>query len=220
VPRRRPWELLRRRGARTRAAEPIIALDSVSLAIEAGECYGLLGPNGAGKTTTVKMISTLLEPTSGTAAVCGHDSVHEGTDVRRNIGVVFAGERGLYWRLTGRENLELFGRLEYMRGDAIRRRITELTEHLGLANRTDELVETYSSGMKQRLNLARALLPEPAVLLLDEPTAALDPAAARGTRRLIRRAARRGQGHPADHPQHARGRGGVAIGWASSTTAS
>ena len=186
VPRSRPWEIVRRRRTPRQPGEPIVAVNDLNLRIPAGECYGLLGPNGAGKTTTVKMISTLLEPTAGAALVCGYDTVHQGTDVRGNIGVMFAGERGLYWRLTARENLELFGRLEYMPGSSIRERSEHLVNHLGLADRADELVETYSTGMKQRLNLARTLLHDPPVLMLDEPTAALDPAAARGTRRLIR----------------------------------
>ncbi len=186
TPRSRPWEIVRRRQAPKPSREPIVAVRDLNLRIPAGECYGLLGPNGAGKTTTVKMISTLLEPTAGNALVCGYDTVRQGADVRGSIGVMFAGERGLYWRLTGRENLQLFGRLEYMPGSAIRERSAHLLDHLGLADRADQLVETYSTGMKQRLNLARTLLHDPPVLILDEPTAALDPAAARGTRRLLR----------------------------------
>ena len=185
VPRSRPWEIVRRRAPKV-SGEPTVAVRDLNLRIPAGECYGLLGPNGAGKTTTVKMLSTLLEPTAGTALVSGFDTVRQGADVRGSIGVMFAGERGLYWRLTGRENLELFGRMEYMTGSAIRERTAHLLDHLGLADRADELVETYSTGMKQRLNLARTLLHDPPVLMLDEPTAALDPAAARGTRRLLR----------------------------------
>lgn len=186
VPQSSLWRLLRRDQARERSADPIVAVDGIDLRIEEGECYGLLGPNGAGKTTTVKMISTLLEQTSGSASVCGFDTVRNGADVRRNIGVMFAGERGLYWRLTGRENLVLFGRMQYMPSDRIRTRIAALGTQLGLAERLDELVEAYSTGMKQRLNLARSLLHDPPVLLLDEPTAALDPAAARATRQLVR----------------------------------
>lgn len=193
VPRRRPWELVRRRDVREATREPIVAVCDLDLRITAGECYGLLGPNGAGKTTTVKMLATLLEPTAGTALICGYDTVREGADVRGNIGAMFAGERGMYWRLTGRENLELFGRMEYMPGSDIRARSEQLLDRMELAERADELVETYSTGMKQRLNLARTLLHDPPVLMLDEPTAALDPAAARGTRRLIRDLGREGK---------------------------
>lgn len=191
-PPRRPWELLRRR-PKNEAVDTVVAVDDVSLSVNAGEVYGLLGPNGAGKTTTARMLSTLLEPTSGSARICGHDTVDHGTEVRTRIGVMFAGERGLFWRLTGRENLQLFGRLVFMDRQAIRRRTDELMERLGLADRTDELVESYSTGMKQRLNLARTLMHDPPVLLLDEPTAALDPAAARATRRFVDELRREGK---------------------------
>ena len=191
-PPRRPWELLRRRPT-DKTVDSVVAVDDVSLSVDAGEVYGLLGPNGAGKTTMARMLSTLLEPTSGSARICGHDTVSEGTEVRTRIGVMFAGERGVFWRLTGRENLQMFGRLVFMDGKAIRRRTDELMERLGLAERTDELVESYSTGMKQRLNLARTLLHDPPVLLLDEPTAALDPAAARATRGFVDELRREGK---------------------------
>ena len=186
VPRTRPWNLRRPGLGDERAADTTVALDRLSIRVQPGECYGLLGPNGAGKTTTARMLATLLEPTSGAASVAGFDITREARDVRRRVGVMFAGERGLYWRLTGRENLQLFARLQYMPGRLIAARIRYLEERLGLANRTHELVETYSTGMKQRLNLARVLLHDPPTLLLDEPTAALDPSAARATRDLIR----------------------------------
>jgi len=191
-PPRRPWELLRRR-PKNEAVDTVVAVDNVSLSVNAGEVYGLLGPNGAGKTTMARMLSTLLEPTSGCARICGHDTVDHGTEVRTRIGVMFAGERGLFWRLTGRENLQLFGRLVFMDRQAIRRRTDELMEQLGLADRTDELVESYSTGMKQRLNLARTLMHDPPVLLLDEPTAALDPAAARANRGFVDELRREGK---------------------------
>ena len=191
-PPRRPWELLRKR-SKQETVDMVVAVDGVSISVDAGEVYGLLGPNGAGKTTMARMLSTLLEPTSGSARICGHDTVRDGTDVRAHIGVMFAGERGVFWRLTGRENLQLFGRLVFMDGQEIRRRTDELMERLGLAERTDELVESYSTGMKQRLNLARTLMHDPPVLLLDEPTAALDPAAARATRGLVEELRREGK---------------------------
>ena len=191
-PPRRPWELLRRRPA-NETPDAVVAVDRVSLSVEAGEVYGLLGPNGAGKTTMARLLSTLLEQTSGSARICGRDTVRDGTEVRTRIGVMFAGVRGLFWRLTGRENLQLFGRLVFMDRQAIRRRTDELMERLGLADRADELVESYSTGMKQRLNLARTLMHDPPVLLLDEPTAALDPAAARATRGFVHELRREGK---------------------------
>ena len=183
-PSSRPWNVLARRAVP--APDQILAVDNVTLSVGAGEVYGLLGPNGAGKTTMARMLATLLEPTSGTARICGHDTQRDGGAVRARIGVMFAGERGVYWRLTGRENLEIFGRLHFMPGQAIEKRAGCLLDQLGLAERADDLVETYSTGMKQRLNLARTLLHDPPVVLLDEPTAALDPSAARATRELIR----------------------------------
>ena len=183
-PSRRPWDIVKRRSVPVQ--DPVVAVDYVTLWVRAGEVYGLLGPNGAGKTTIARMLSTLLEPTAGTARICGFDTLRDAGAVRARIGVMFAGERGVYWRLTGRENLEIFGRLQFMPGQLIHERAATLLEQLGLAERADDLVETYSTGMKQRLNLARTLLHDPPVLLLDEPTAALDPAAARATRELIR----------------------------------
>ena len=179
---------------RAEPAEPkrIVAVNDLNLDIAPGHCFGLLGPNGAGKTTTVKMLATLLEPTAGSASVAGFDVVRSARRVRRNIGVLFAGERGMYWRLSGRENLELFGTLAFMPRQLIHERIEAAAQRFGLQDRMDDLVETYSTGMKQRLNLARATLHEPPVLLLDEPTAALDPVAAREARHLIRQIAESG----------------------------
>ena len=179
---------------RAEPAEPkrIVAVNDLDLDISPGHCFGLLGPNGAGKTTTVKMLATLLEPTSGSASVAGYDVAHSPRLVRRNIGVLFAGERGMYWRLSGRENLELFGTLSFMPQERLRERIEAAAHRFGLEDRMDDLVETYSTGMKQRLNLARATLHDPPVLLLDEPTAALDPVAAREARHLIRQIAESG----------------------------
>ncbi len=184
--------LLPRFGTEPAKPKRIVAVNDLNLDIAAGHCFGLLGPNGAGKTTTVKMLATLLEPTSGNASVAGFDVTRSPRQVRRNIGVLFAGERGMYWRLSGRENLELFGTLAYMTRQRISDRIETVAERFGLQDRMDDLVETYSTGMKQRLNLARTTLHEPPVLLLDEPTAALDPVAAREARHLIRQIAESG----------------------------
>jgi ABC-2 type transport system ATP-binding protein len=160
-------------------------VDGVSFEIRAGEIFGLLGPNGAGKTTTIKMLCTLLEPSGGTATVNGYDVSKQAGLVRQSLGAVLTGERSVYWKLTGRENLEYFAALYHIPGAVAKRRIDELLERLGLGNRADELVERYSSGMKQRVAIAKAMLANPPVLLLDEPTVGLDPQSARNLRELI-----------------------------------
>jgi ABC-2 type transport system ATP-binding protein len=175
-----------------RKRDPVTALDRVSLTIPIGEVHGLLGPNGAGKTTLVKILSTVLLPTSGSARVLGHDVVGEAAAVRPLIGIVFGGERGLYWRLTGRQNLEYWGALYKLSRVEIRVRSEQLIERVGLIERADERVETYSRGMKQRLHLARGLIGDAKVLFLDEPTTGMDPLAAREFRALI--AELRGEG--------------------------
>jgi ABC-2 type transport system ATP-binding protein len=174
----------------TRVFEPrrrprVVALDGISLAIPEGEIHGLLGPNGAGKTTLVKILSTVLIPTSGRARVLGHDVVAETAAVRPLIGIVFGGERGLYWRLTGRQNLEYWGALYKLPTRTGRERAQRLLERVGLADKADARVETYSRGMKQRLHLARGLIGDARVLFLDEPTTGMDPLAAREFRTLI-----------------------------------
>ncbi len=161
------------------------ALHDVSLAVEAGEVHGLLGPNGAGKTTLCKILSTVLLPTSGTARVMGHDVVSETAAVRRLVGIVFGGERGLYTRLTARQNLRYWAALYLLPGPEANRRADELLERVGLTDRADSRVETFSRGMKQRLHLARGLIADPPVLLLDEPTTGMDPVAAREFRAIV-----------------------------------
>ena len=175
----RVFEPRRKRDAR------VVALDSVSLEIPPREIHGLLGPNGAGKTTLVKILATVLVPTAGRARVLGHDVVGEARAVRPLIGIVFGGERGLYWRLTGRQNLEYWAALYRVPRSQTKRRAQELLERVGLSDRADERVETYSRGMKQRLHLARGLVGEAKVLFLDEPTTGMDPIAARDFRALI-----------------------------------
>jgi len=168
-----------------RKREPVVALAGVSLAIPAGEVHGLLGPNGAGKTTLVKILSTVLLPTEGRAFVCGHDVVAETRAVRPLIGIVFGGERGLYTRLSARQNLEYWGALYRLSGARIKERSAELLERVGLTERADQRVEEFSRGMKQRLHLARGLMGDARVLFLDEPTTGMDPLAAREFRALI-----------------------------------
>jgi ABC-2 type transport system ATP-binding protein len=165
--------------------EPVVALDEVSLTIPIGEVHGLLGPNGAGKTTLVKVLSTVLLPTSGRAQILGHDVVADAASVRPLIGIVFGGERGLYWRLSGRQNLEYWGALYKLSRAEIAERSERLLARVGLSDRADERVETYSRGMKQRLHLARGLIGDAKVLFLDEPTTGMDPLAAREFRALI-----------------------------------
>jgi ABC-2 type transport system ATP-binding protein len=163
----------------------VVALDGVSLTIPEGEIHGLLGPNGAGKTTLVKILSTVLLPTSGSAHVHGHDVVRDTKAVRPLIGIVFGGDRGLYWRLTGRQNLEYWAALYKLSARETRARAQRLIERVGLTERADERVENYSRGMKQRLHLARGLIGDANVLFLDEPTTGMDPLAGREFRSLI-----------------------------------
>ena len=175
------------RTARTfmRTGPEIVAVEDVSLEIEPGIVYGLLGHNGAGKTTTIKMLSTLLVPTSGSARICGYDVVKQEREVRRRLGVLLGGDRGLYGKLTARDNLEYFGHLYGMPGRDIPPRASEMLELVDLAGRSDHRVEGFSRGMKQRLHLAKALMHDPPVLFLDEPTIGLDPAAAVMLRQIV-----------------------------------
>src|ERR1051325_10952197 len=161
------------------------AVNGVGVQIERGEIFGLLGPNGAGKSTTIRMLCTLLEPTSGSAQVNGFDIVKQANDVRRSLGTVLAGERSIYWKLTGRENLEYFAALYHIPQPIAKKRVEELIERMELKDRANELVEKYSTGMRQRIAIAKALLARPPILLLDEPTLGLDPQAARRVRELI-----------------------------------
>ena len=177
------WSWLKLRGRQPK--EWIVAVDEISLDIRRGEIFGLLGPNGAGKTTTIKMLCTLLEPTTGTARVNGYDVVKQAGLVRQNLGAVLTGERSIYWKLTGRENLRYFAALYHIPPAAARERVDELLKRFNLQDRADECVEKYSSGMKQRIAIARSLLANPPVLLLDEPTVGLDPQAARNLREMI-----------------------------------
>jgi ABC-2 type transport system ATP-binding protein len=172
-------------GTIRRKAKEIEAVRGVSFAIEPGELFGLLGPNGAGKTTTIKMLITLLIPTAGSGRVLGLDVVKDAREVRKRIGYVFGGERGVYERLSGYDNLRYFAELYGVPARSQKRRIEELLELVGLKGREHERAEGYSRGMKQRLHVARGLLHDPEVLFLDEPTIGLDPVGARELRATI-----------------------------------
>lgn len=163
----------------------IRAVDAVDLDIAQGTVFGLIGPNGAGKTTLVRILSTLIIPTSGSAAINGFDISRQGRRVRESIGLAVGGERSFYWRLTGRQNLEFFSALQGLKGRHLRKRAGNLLESFDLVEAADKPFRFYSSGMKRKLDLARALLTDPPILLLDEPTTGIDPHAAVKIRQAI-----------------------------------
>jgi ABC-2 type transport system ATP-binding protein len=172
-------------GSVRRRSLEVEAVRGVSFEIGEGELFGLLGPNGAGKTTTIKMLITLLIPTSGSARVLGHDVVDDARWVRAHIGYVFGGDRGLYERLSALDNLRYFAELYGVDPSTQKPRIAELLELVGLTGREKERVEGYSRGMRQRLHIARGLLHDPPVVFLDEPTIGVDPVGARELRATI-----------------------------------
>ena len=173
-------------GVIRRKHKDVVAVEDISFDIKEGELFGLLGPNGAGKTTSVKVLATLLIPDAGEVRVKGLDIVKDANEVRKQIGFIFGGERGLYWRLSGIDNLRYFASLYHVDPDLSKKRIPELLELVGLEGRGDERVQGYSRGMKQRLHVARTLLHDPDILFLDEPTIGLDPVGAREFREVIR----------------------------------
>ncbi len=154
----------------------VIALRDLDLAVRKGSVFGYLGPNGAGKTTTVRILSGLLKPTSGTATVCGFDVHSERNSIKRVTGLL-PESPGLYSKLSAVEFLEFIGALNNTGGESLRRRIDSLLGILGLEGRQNDLLESYSSGMKQKVLVASTMLHEPELVFLDEPTSRLDPAA-------------------------------------------
>ena len=172
-------------GVVRRKSLEIEAVRGIDFQVPEGELFGLLGPNGAGKTTTIKMLITLLIPTAGKARVLGLDVVEQAREVRKRIGYVFGGDRGLYERLSALDNLRYFSELYGVDPKVQKTRIHELLELVGLSGREKERVEGYSRGMRQRLHIARGILHDPDVIFLDEPTIGLDPVGARDVRATI-----------------------------------
>jgi ABC-2 type transport system ATP-binding protein len=170
----------------TKAFGDFVAVDSISFDMKKGEIFGLLGPNGAGKTTVIRMLSTLTRPTKGTATVGGYDIVKQDNEVRKLIGIV-SEKMIMYNRLTARENLWFFGALFGMPRDELNKRIDQLLELVQLAKWRNSQVGTFSTGMRQRMNIIRALLNMPQVLFLDEPTLGLDPQSTVEIREFIRK---------------------------------
>lgn len=165
-----------------------VAVNGISFEVNKGEIFGILGPNGAGKTTTIKMLSTLLKPTSGQGIVLGTDvsDDRKTRELRMHVNVVSGGERGLYYRLTGRQNLRYFADLYKVPSSVKEERIQKVIELVKMEDAADKRVETYSRGMKQRIHIARALINDPDVLFLDEPTIGLDPEISLQIRKIVR----------------------------------
>jgi ABC-2 type transport system ATP-binding protein len=182
----------RKKGAKKRKKE-VVALKDVSLDVLDGEVFGLLGPNGAGKTTLIKCLTTLLIPSSGDAFVNGHSVLKEEDKVRASIGCMLMGDRGLYWKLTGRENLNYFGALYHIPKPMRTKRLEDLIALLELGEFVDRTVETYSSGQKMILAFAKSLINDAPILILDEPTVTMDVPTARKLRALVRDLHRQGK---------------------------
>ena len=177
---------VRRLLMRSPITETITAVDNVDLEVRTGEVFGLLGPNGAGKTTLIKLLTTLLQPTQGRAWVCGYDTVAEEHKVRQVIGTTIGEERSFYWRLTGRQNLAFFASLAGVPRREQAARIESVLTLMDLERDGDNMFYSYSSGMKQKLAIARSLLGQPQVLFLDEPTKNVDALTANELKRLVR----------------------------------
>ncbi|MHA2365782.1 MAG: ABC transporter ATP-binding protein [Candidatus Hodarchaeales archaeon] len=170
---------------RNKSIRHVDALRSLSFTIEAGSFVGLLGPNGAGKTTLIKILTTLLLPTSGTFSVNGFEP-HQSNEIKASIGAMLMGERGLYWKLTGRENLEYFANLYHVPSKESKERIESILDLINLRQFVDRPVETYSSGQKMKFAFAKSLISDPPILILDEPTIAMDVQGARELRKIVK----------------------------------
>lgn len=163
----------------------LTAVDGISFSVHEGEIFGLLGENGAGKTTTIKMLITLLTPTEGVCKVLGFDTFGQEKEIRKKINFIFGGEMGVYRRLSARDNLKYFANLYLLDKHVAEQRIEALLKLVGLEESADQLTETYSKGMIQRLQIARGLINEPEIIFMDEPTVGLDPLGARMLRDII-----------------------------------
>lgn len=170
-----------------RKKEVVKAVDGITFSVQQGEIFGLLGQNGAGKTTTIKMLITLLAPTSGQCRVLGHNTFGEEKKIRKRINFIFGGEMGVYRRLSARDNLKYFANLYHIDSATAEKHIDQILDLVDLTDKADLLVETYSKGLIQRLQIARGLINDPEIIFMDEPTVGLDPLGARMLREVIRK---------------------------------
>jgi sodium transport system ATP-binding protein len=170
----------------------ITAVENVSFTCRPGQIYGLLGANGAGKTTTLRMLATLLQPTSGTATMAGHDVATAGVQVRANVGFL-AASTALYGRLTAREMITYFGELNGLEEGALQARVKQLADELDMHEFLDRRCDKFSTGMKQKTSIARTLIHDPAVMIFDEPTLGLDVMTARSIVKFVRECRNRGK---------------------------
>lgn len=187
------YHVRERKGVFRSDEREVQALREVSFEVQRGEIFGLLGPNGAGKTTLIKILTTLLLPSAGEAWVNGYHIIRQDNQVRASVGCMLMGERGLYWKLTARENLEYFGALYHLPPAARRKRASEIIDLLGMADLADRTVETFSSGQKMKLAFGKALVNDAPVLILDEPTNTLDVPSASELRAIVRQLNQQGK---------------------------